>query len=301
MKKIKITKELFNLSSPLSDGLISGFKMLCENNFAIEISNYEKNVDPVIQNILALEKVEINVKVENEYEVYHKLSVQKKKKGRKGSIILDDEKEFSSFESAVNFLLKLNDRISKHVRKTKETDISVYVNIDGKGESSIFTGVGFFDHMLEQIAKHGNIDLEINVKGDLFVDEHHTVEDVGITLGTALNEALGEKRGIKRYSFFLPMDETIAKCAIDLSGRAFLNFKCDFKREKVGDFPTELAEDFFRGLASGMKANIYLRSKGRNDHHKLESLFKAFAKSLNEACRFDERTMGRIPSTKEKL
>ncbi|MCX6151378.1 MAG: imidazoleglycerol-phosphate dehydratase HisB [Ignavibacteriales bacterium] len=183
-------------------------------------------------------------------------------------------------------------------RVTKETDIKIKLSLDGGAKSKIKTGVGFFDHMLEQIAKHANINLNIAVKGDLEVDEHHTVEDVGIALGTALNEALGDKKGIKRYGFFLPMDESIARCAVDLGGRSSLNFKCKFKREKVGDFPTELTEEFFRGLASGLKANIFLRAKGKNDHHKIEAMFKAFAKSLNEACRIDERSEGSLPSTK---
>ena len=175
------------------------------------------------------------------------------------------------------------------------------MNLDGTGKSIINTGIGFFDHMLEQIAKHANLDLNIKVDGDLHVDEHHTVEDVGITLGTVLNEALGNKKGIKRYGFYLPMDDSIAKCSLDLGGRAYLNFKCKFEREKVGKFPTELTEEFFRGLSSGLKANILIRAKGKNDHHKIEAMFKAFAKSLNEACRIDERNKNMLPSTKGVL
>ncbi|MGE5498277.1 MAG: histidinol-phosphate transaminase [Syntrophothermus sp.] len=189
-------------------------------------------------------------------------------------------------------------RTAVQERNTKETCIRISVDLDGQGKAEIKTGVGFFDHMLEQIARHANINLNIDVKGDLFVDEHHTVEDTGITLGMALSEALGDKRGIKRYGFFLPMDETIARCAIDLGGRNYLNFKCSFKRGRIGDFPTELTEEFFRGLASGLKANIYLKAKGKNDHHKTEALFKAFAKALNEACRLDERNPNLLPSTK---
>ena len=175
------------------------------------------------------------------------------------------------------------------------------MNLDGTGKSTINTGIGFFDHMLEQIAKHANLDLNIKVDGDLHVDEHHTVEDVGITLGTVLNEALGTKKGIKRYGFYLPMDDSIAKCSLDLGGRAYLNFKCKFEREKVGKFPTELTEEFFRGLSSGLKANILIKAKGKNDHHKIEAMFKAFAKSLNEACRIDERNKNMLPSTKGVL
>ena len=183
-------------------------------------------------------------------------------------------------------------------RETKETKIKISANLDGTGESNINTGIGFFDHMLEQIAKHANIDLDIKVEGDLHVDEHHTVEDVGITLGEVLLKALGDKKGIQRYGFYVPMDESIALCVIDLGGRYYLNFRAKFKREKVVEFPTELVEEFFRGLAGGLKANIYIKVKGKNDHHKIEAIFKAFAKALNEASRLDERNNGRIPSTK---
>jgi len=193
---------------------------------------------------------------------------------------------------------KLLQRQAETFRETKETKIKIIVNIDGNGESKINTGIGFFDHMLEQISKHANIDLEIDVKGDLFVDEHHTVEDVGIALGEVLLKALGRKTGIQRYGFYVPMDESIALCVIDLGGRFHLKYKAKFKREKVGEFPTELVEEFFRGLAGGLKANIYIKVKGKNDHHKIEAIFKSFAKALNEACRLDERNNGRVPSTK---
>lgn len=189
-------------------------------------------------------------------------------------------------------------RKANAARETKETKIKISANLDGTGESDINTGIGFFDHMLEQIAKHANIDLDIKVDGDLHVDEHHTVEDVGITLGEVLLKALGDKKGIQRYGFYVPMDESIALCVIDLGGRFYLNFKAKFKREKVGEFPTELVEEFFRGLTGGLKANLYIKVKGKNDHHKIEAIFKAFAKALNEACRLDERNNGRIPSTK---
>ncbi|NWF90251.1 MAG: imidazoleglycerol-phosphate dehydratase HisB [Ignavibacteriaceae bacterium] len=183
-------------------------------------------------------------------------------------------------------------------RKTSETDISVKINLDGTGIAKIKTGIGFFDHMLDQIARHANIDLIIKTKGDLEVDEHHTVEDTGLAIGEAVREALGEKKGIQRYGFFLPMDESAAVCAIDLGGRNYLNFYCKFNREKVGDFPTELTKEFFRAISTSMQANIYIKAKGENDHHKIEAIFKAFAKALNEAFRFDERNNNRIPSTK---
>ncbi|MGE5364956.1 MAG: histidinol-phosphate transaminase [Bacteroidota bacterium] len=189
-------------------------------------------------------------------------------------------------------------RSAEKRRKTKETDIAVKVCLDGSGKSDIKTGIGFFDHMLDQIARHSNIDLYVSVKGDLNVDEHHTVEDTGITLGETLLEAFGDKRGIMRYGFFLPMDDSIARCALDVGGRTYLNFNCKFKRNRVGEFPTELTEEFFRALASGLKANIYLKAKGKNDHHKIEGLFKAFAKSLNGALQYDARNKNGLPSTK---
>ena len=189
-------------------------------------------------------------------------------------------------------------RISVVNRKTSETDIKINLNLDGSGKASIKTGIGFFDHMLEQIARHANIDLNLNVKGDLKVDEHHTVEDTGLALGQAIKEALGDKKGIQRYGYFIPMDEAVAICTIDLGGRNYLNFNCKFNRETVGEFPTELTKEFFRALSVTMQANIFIKAKGENDHHKIESMFKVFAKSLNEAARFDERNNNRIPSTK---
>jgi imidazoleglycerol-phosphate dehydratase/histidinol-phosphatase len=192
----------------------------------------------------------------------------------------------------------LKKRISEVSRKTNETNIKINLNLDGSGKALIKTGIGFLDHMLEQIARHANLDLSIKVKGDLRIDEHHTVEDTAIALGKAILNALGEKKGIQRYGFFIPMDESVALCTIDLGGRSYLNFNCIFKREKVGEFPTELTKEFFRALSSSMKSNIYIKAKGENDHHKIESIFKAFAKALNEAARFDERNNNRIPSTK---
>jgi imidazoleglycerol-phosphate dehydratase/histidinol-phosphatase len=191
-----------------------------------------------------------------------------------------------------------NHRKAVVIRNTKETKITVKINLDSSGKSKIKTGIGFFDHMLEQIARHANLELQISVKGDLQIDEHHTVEDTGIALGEAIRKALGDKKGIQRYGFFIPMDDSVAICTIDLGGRSYLNFNCKFKREKVGEFPTELTKEFFRALTDSMKANIYIKAKGENDHHKIESIFKAFAKSLNEASRFDERNNNRIPSTK---
>lgn len=188
------------------------------------------------------------------------------------------------------------------IRKTKETDIKIGVNINGTGKYEINTGIGFFDHMLELFSKHSLIDLRVEVKGDLNIDEHHTVEDIGIVLGQALKEALGDKKGIRRYGFLLPMDESLAEVAIDLGGRPYLVFNVPFKRDQIGDMPTELFEDFFKALSDNLCANIHVNLRyGRNDHHKAEAVFKAFAKALKSAIDKDPRAKDLLPSTKGKL
>lgn len=193
-------------------------------------------------------------------------------------------------------------RIATIKRKTSETDITVEVNLDGKGKYKIDTGVGFLNHMLELFSKHSLIDLTIKANGDLKVDGHHTVEDVGICLGKALAEALGNKRGIERYGFLLPMDEALAEVAIDLGGRSFLVWNVKFKKEKIGDMPTELFEDFFKAVADNLKANIHINVKyGRSEHHIAESIFKAFARALRFAVSRDKRARDLLPSTKGKL
>jgi imidazoleglycerol-phosphate dehydratase/histidinol-phosphatase len=294
MNKIIIDKKIFDLNSPISKGLITGLKKLQQNGFFIQIDDLNLDEKTDLHKILELENITLNQKEKKADKTFF---ISTKASTEENSIIIKNSGEINSFDEAVNKILK-NLRTAKQKRKTKETDIEVEVNLDGTGISIINTGIGFFDHMLEQIAKHANLDLKINVNGDLHVDEHHTVEDVGITLGIVINEALGTKKGIKRYGYFLPMDDSIAKCTLDLGGRAYLNFKCKFEREKVGKFPTELTEEFFRALSSGLKANIFIRAKGKNDHHKIEAIFKAFAKSLNEACRMDERNKNMLPSTK---
>ncbi|KAF0151465.1 MAG: imidazoleglycerol-phosphate dehydratase / histidinol-phosphatase [Ignavibacteria bacterium] len=192
-------------------------------------------------------------------------------------------------------------RKAEHSRKTKETDIKIKVNLEGCGKPKIKTGIGFFDHMLEQLAKHSNMNLTITVKGDLRIDEHHTVEDVGIALGEAISLALGDRNGIERYGFMLPMDDALAHCAIDLGGRSYLAFNCKWKREMIGEFPTELFKEFFRGLSAGLRANIHLKATGENDHHKAEAIFKALARSLNMALKYDSRNKGSLPTTKGLL
>ena len=193
-------------------------------------------------------------------------------------------------------------RIAKIERKTKETDIKLIINLDGEGKTNIQTGIGFFDHMLDGFARHGLFDLELSVKGDLDVDCHHTIEDTGIVLGKAIAEALGEKKGIKRYgSFMLPMDETLALCAIDLSGRPYLNFQADFTVEKIEDFNTEMFREFFYALSYSAAMNLHLKIlDGGNNHHMAEALFKAFGKALDMAT-MEEPRMKDIWSTKGSL
>ncbi len=187
-------------------------------------------------------------------------------------------------------------------RKTKETDISLILNIDGIGKGEIHTGIGFFDHMLEGFAKHGFFDLKCKVKGDLAVDGHHTVEDMGIVLGTAIKQALGGKEGISRYgSFLLPMDETLVLCAIDLCGRPFFSFDCEFASDRVGEFETQLVREFFYAVSYSAAMNLHIKVlSGINDHHKIEAMFKAFAKALAMAVTKDPRITS-VLSTKGSL
>lgn len=187
-------------------------------------------------------------------------------------------------------------------RVTRETEVHVSVDLAGTGQAKISTGIGLFDHMLELLAANCLIDIEIQAAGDLHVDEHHTVEDVGITLGQALSDALGERRGIRRYGFLLPMDEALARVALDLSGRSCVVFEVDFNRELVGDLPTELVEDFVRALAQHAGANIHVKVEyGRNDHHKIEAIFKGLGRALRAAVEQDPRLGQEIPSTKGVL
>lgn len=183
-------------------------------------------------------------------------------------------------------------------RKTNETVIKVFVDLDGAVCREITTGIGFFDHMLDQIATHAGITLKIEAKGDLKVDDHHTIEDVGLALGQALREALGDKRGIARFGFLLPMDECLAQCALDLSNRPYLVYKAQFKFQKVGDMSTEMIEHFFRSLSQALGCTLHLKTEGENDHHKAESLFKAFARSLGQAIKVSGNT---LPSSKGVL
>ena len=196
--------------------------------------------------------------------------------------------------------LKLENRTSEIYRKTNETDIFIKIDLDGTGKSSIDTGIAFFDHMLDQIARHGQIDLEITVKGDLQVDEHHTIEDTAIALGEVFSKALGSKLGIERYGFCLPMDDCLAQVALDFGGRNWLVWDADFKREKIGEMPTEMFLHFFKSFSDGAKANINIKAEGINEHHKIEAIFKAFAKAIKAAVKRDVEKMI-LPSTKGML
>lgn len=193
--------------------------------------------------------------------------------------------------------LKRQHRSTAWERVTKETKVSISINLDGEGIADIRTGIGFFDHMLEQIARHGQMDLSITVEGDLQVDEHHTIEDTGLTLGEAIAAALGNKTGIERYGFCLPMDDCLAQVALDLGGRSYLNWSATFNREYIGQMPTEMFAHFFRSFADGAKANVHIKAEGLNEHHKIEAIFKAFARALKAAVQRDAEKM-LLPSTK---
>ena len=192
------------------------------------------------------------------------------------------------------------ERTAEVVRKTKETDIEVRLNLDGNGKADIATGLGFFDHMLEQIAKHGNIDLYAHCRGDLHVDEHHTIEDTALALGECLQKALGDKRGIERYGFCLPMDDCLCQVALDLGGRPWLVWDAEFHRERIGEMPTEMFLHFFKSLSDSAKINLNIKAEGENEHHKIEGIFKALARALKMAVRRDVEHY-ELPSSKGVL
>lgn len=201
--------------------------------------------------------------------------------------------------SDIYSFLKSKPRVASRIRKTNETDIQVELNLDGSGKNSINTGLGFFDHMLEQIAKHGAMDLTVQVKGDLEIDEHHTIEDVAITLGETMLDALGSKKGIERYGFLLPMDDCLSQVAIDFGGRPWLVWEAEFKREMVGEMPTEMFMHFFKSFSDGARCNLNIKAEGENEHHKIESIFKGFAKAIKMAVKATNDYS--IPSTKGSL
>jgi imidazoleglycerol-phosphate dehydratase / histidinol-phosphatase len=196
--------------------------------------------------------------------------------------------------------LKLPPRKVQHQRKTNETDIQIDLNLDGSGQSNIKTGLGFFDHMLDQLARHSGIDLNIMVSGDLHIDEHHTIEDTALALGTAFAEALHNKKGLQRYGFCLPMDDVLAQVALDFGGRPWLVWDADFKREKIGEMPTEMFLHFFKSFSDNARCNLNIKAEGSNEHHKIEAIFKAFAKAIKMAIQRDLNNM-QLPSTKGTL
>lgn len=211
------------------------------------------------------------------------------KEDQNAELVTTDWNEIFSF-------LVAKPRIGKIARTTNETNIEVEINLDGTGKNTINTGIGFFDHMLEQIAKHGNMDLKIDVKGDLEIDEHHTIEDVAITLGNAFKIALGSKKAIERYGFLLPMDDCLAQVAIDFGGRPWLVWEVKFNREMIGEMPTEMFMHFFKSFSDAAACNLNIKADGENEHHKIEAIFKAFAKAIKMAVKKTENYS--IPSTK---
>ncbi len=203
------------------------------------------------------------------------------------------------WDAIFNFLV-IGERTATISRKTAETDIFVELKLDGTGKCDVHTGLAFFDHMLDQIGRHSGCDLTIKVKGDLAVDEHHTIEDTGIALGEAIRKALGDKRGIERYGYCLPMDDCLAQVALDFGGRPWIVWKADFNREKVGDMPTEMFFHFFKSLSDSSLSNLNIQAEGTNEHHKIEGIFKAFARALKMAVRKDPFVQS-LPSTKGVL
>lgn len=223
---------------------------------------------------------------------------------------------FSDFENHLNsepLILNLSDwdqiyhhlrlpaRVAEVARHTKETQIAVRLNLDGSGRGQMHTGLGFFDHMLDQLAKHSGADLDITVAGDLHIDEHHTIEDTALALGEAYAKALGDKRGTNRYGFLLPMDEALAQVAIDFSGRPWLVWDAEFRREKIGEMPTEMFFHFFKSFSDAARCNLNIKVRGDNEHHKIEAVFKAFAKAIKMAVSRNAQELDNLPSTKGTL
>jgi imidazoleglycerol-phosphate dehydratase/histidinol-phosphatase len=214
---------------------------------------------------------------------------------RRDTVVL----ETKQWKDVYSFL-KLGLRQVQHARNTNETKIAVNLNVDGTGKANIHTGLGFFDHMLDQIARHGSMDLEIQVQGDLHIDEHHTIEDTGIALGEAFAKALADKRGMERYGFCLPMDDCLAQVAIDFGGRNWIVWDASFKREKIGEMPTEMFFHFFKSFSDAAKCNLNIKAEGDNEHHKIEAIFKAFAKAIKMAVKRNPDKFV-LPSTKGVL
>ncbi|RZK12360.1 MAG: bifunctional histidinol-phosphatase/imidazoleglycerol-phosphate dehydratase HisB [Flavobacterium sp.] len=245
-----------------------------------------------------------NYDLENSYVIGDRnTDVQLAKNLGTKSIFIGKENRDADFTSEkwneIYKFLKKAARKTKTIRNTTETQIAIEINLDGTGKSTIETGIPFFDHMLEQIAKHGNLDVDIQVKGDLHIDEHHTIEDTAIALGETFLKALGSKKGIERYGYLLPMDDCLAQVALDFGGRPWLVWEADFKREKIGEMPTEMFMHFFKSFSDNAKCNLNIKAEGDNEHHKIEAIFKAFAKAIRMAVRQTDNFS--IPSTKGTL
>ena len=245
--------------------------------------------------------LKVNYDLENSFVIGDRdTDVQLAKNLGTKSILIGKENPEADFVtekwSEIYQFLKENPRKAKTIRKTNETEITIEINLDGSGKSTIDTGIPFFDHMLEQIAKHGNLDVGIQVKGDLEIDEHHTIEDTAIALGETFLKALGNKKGMERYGFLLPMDDCLAQVAIDFGGRPWLVWDADFKREMIGKMPTEMFMHFFKSFSDQAKCNLNIKAEGENEHHKIEAIFKAFAKAIKMAVQKTNNFS--IPSTK---
>jgi imidazoleglycerol phosphate dehydratase HisB len=295
--KINITPEALKSDNPqlLWSGALSGLRLLQDHNYTLacsvsELSDSQKLLlsnEGISFSDLSGEEADGFVDAEKDELIL-----------KSGEQIISTATEWNTLARSILF----PKRSAEKVRKTKETDISIRANIDGSGVSEISTGLRFFDHMLEQIARHGLIDLNISCNGDLDIDEHHTIEDVAITLGEVLFEASSiNKMGIQRYGFVLVMDETEATVALDLSNRPYLVWNAEFSREYVGDFPLEMAKHFFHTLAMNLNATLHIRVEGENDHHKLEAIFKGFAKAFRFSVSRNERIKDIFPSTKGLL
>lgn len=295
--KINITPEALKSDNPqlLWPGALSGLRLLQDHEYTLtcpvsELSDSQK---------LLLSNEGISFSDPSGEEADGIVDAEKDELVLKsGDKVISTAGEWNTLARSILF----PKRSAEKVRKTKETDISIRANIDGSGVSEISTGLRFFDHMLEQIAHHGLIDLNITCNGDLDIDEHHTIEDVAITLGEVLFEASSiNKMGIQRYGFVLVMDETEATVALDLSNRPYLVWNAEFSREYVGDFPLEMAKHFFHTLAMNLNATLHIRVEGENDHHKLEAIFKGFAKAFRFSVSRNERIKDIFPSTKGLL
>jgi len=245
--------------------------------------------------------------LENSYVIGDRASdVELAKNLGSKSIFISDETQTNatltttSWNEIYQFLILTPRRVT-HKRNTKETKIHVELNLDGNGTTEVDTGLGFFDHMLDQLGKHSGIDLKVNVQGDLHIDEHHTIEDTAITIGEALAKAVGDKRGINRYGFLLPMDDSLVQLAIDMGGRPWLVWDAEFRRDRVGDMPTEMFYHFFKSFSDAARCNLNIKVEGDNEHHKIEATFKALAKALKMAVKRDEAQLGNLPTTKGSL